>query len=280
MSRYRANFHNVDMNADLLQFSYTGRWTGDPFNRWQDIFFPLRSWREKVYIEPDAARLVRTQGNEAFVRYVMYGATIANIINDAVLTYFGKHLSQFCSICDWGCGCARVIQAIHQIAPSANITGLDIDSDNIDWCEDSIKYATFATVPLFPPTQIPDGQFDLLYGISVLTRLTRKAFDAWCDELRRIVRPGGTILVTINRGAALVRTGHEGLITRAMHSGFDDAVVDKALDGKIADAEYYRSTYLSTSEAMRIFGTRFRVREILRQANGTSQDLVVCERPQ
>jgi hypothetical protein len=50
------------------------------------------------------------------------------------------------------------------------------------------------------------------------------------------------------------------------------------------DAKYHSlaicksTTFLSTVEAARIFGTRFRVRDIVPQANDTSPDLVVCER--
>jgi SAM-dependent methyltransferase len=284
MSRFTAVFRDIDLDTeDALRISYVGRWTHDPFNRWQDIYFPLKAWRdkeyqEKVYVQPDEAQMRRTQGDESFFRYLLYGATVAHIMNQATQTYFGKDFSQFVDICDWGCGCARVIQAVRLLAPTANITGLDIDGDNIAWCKENISYASFINVPLFPPTQIPDGQFDLLYGISVFTHLTREAFEAWCIELHRIVCPGGIILVTINRGAGVVGTGREDLITRVIEDGFDDASIDRSLTDQISDATYYRATFLSTAEAMHFFGSLFRVRDILYQASGTSQDIVVCER--
>jgi 2-polyprenyl-3-methyl-5-hydroxy-6-metoxy-1,4-benzoquinol methylase len=208
----------------------------------------------------------------------MYGTTAASMLNEVTQTYFGKSLADFRDICDWGCGCGRVAQAVHRLAPKANITGLDIDRDNIDWCQQNLTYARFAEVPLFPPSPIADGQFDLLYGISVFTHLTREAFEAWRDEVYRMVRPGGLVLVTINRGAALARVANEGLVHRTHASGFDDSSLDSALDGKIVDGTYYRGTYLMTHEAKRIFGARFRIRDIIPQASGTSQDLVVCER--
>jgi trans-aconitate methyltransferase len=279
VARFRAVFHNVDIDTEeMLRFSYVGRWSRDPFNRWQDIYFPLQAWRNKLFAEPDGPRMKRTQGNTDFFWYVLYGTTAAEVLNEVTKTYFGKGLADFRDICDWGCGCARVVQAVHRIAPKANIVGLDIDQDNITWCQGNIPYAQFEHVPLFPPTDIPDGRFDLLYGISVFTHLTRQAFEAWRDELHRLVRPGGVVLVTVNRGASLVRMGNEELIVRALATGFDDTSTDHALDDQIGTDTYYRGTFLSTAEAMRIFGTRFRVRDIASQANGTSQDLVVCER--
>jgi trans-aconitate methyltransferase len=200
------------------------------------------------------------------------------MLNEATETYFGKSLADFISICDWGCGCGRLIQAIHHLAPTANLTGIDIDRDNIDWCQRNLEYAQFLNVPLFPPTTFADGQFDLLFGISVFTHLTREAFEAWRDELHRIVRPGGVILVTVNRGASLVRLGNEALMQRTIESGFDDTGQDPALKDKIEDSTYYRGTYLMTGELKRILGARFRIRDIIPQASASSQDLVVCER--
>ena len=84
--------------------------------------------------------------------------------------------------------------------------------------------------------------------------------------------------MTVNRGASLVRLGNEALMQRTIESGFDDTGQDPALKDKIDDNKYYRGTYMMTSELKRIFGTRFRIRDIIPQASGSSQDLVVCER--
>ena len=165
LAGFRVTFRNVVPNsAGYLRFSYRGRWTLDSFNRWQDIHFPLQAWLERSYIEPDPPRMIRTQGSAKFLAHVMYGATVACMLNEATETYFGKSLADFTSICDWGCGCGRLIQAIHHLAPGANLTGIDIDRDNIEWCEQNLKYAQFHDVPLFPPTKFADGQFDLLFG--------------------------------------------------------------------------------------------------------------------
>ncbi len=279
MAGYRAVFHNVEPDKEeLLRFSYRGRWTKDAFNQWQDIYFPLRAWLDRAYIEPVGARMGRTQGSTKFLAYVMYGTTAASMLNAAAITYFGKSLNDFNSICDWGCGCGRLIQAIRRIAPSASLSGIDIDVDNIDWCSRNIDYAKFTHVPLLPPTPFPDAHFDLLYGISVFTHLTREAFEFWRDELHRLVRPGGAVLVTVNRGASLVRAGNEELVLRTIATGFDDSSPDQALRDKIGDNQYYRGTFMMTSEVHNILGARFRIRDIIPQASGTSQDLVVCER--
>ena len=275
---FHAAFHGVDITADTLKFSYVGRWTRIPFNRWQDIYFPMRVWRSRAFIEPTAPQMIRTQGSSSVFSYVTYGATGAYMLQELTKTFFGKTLADFPRICDWGSGCARVVQGVHRLAPGSSITGLDIDQDNIEWSQRSVPFATFHQVPLSPPTNIPEQTFDLLYGFSVFTHLTKDAFEAWRDEIHRMMKPGGVVLVTINRGGSMAQTTDADLIMRTLETGFDDSRGDHALDGKISDETFYRGTFLTADLAMRIFSTRFRVREIVAQAGGGGQDMVVCER--
>jgi hypothetical protein len=162
-SRFSASFENRELSAKTdLKFSLVRGLTHEPFNRWQDVYFPLRTWITKSYMAPNAASMARTQGNDSLFQYVLLGATVAHMLDEVVRTYFGKEMAEFDSICDWGCGCARVIQALHRMAPKARITGLDIDGDNIQWCQRSLPYGRFLQVPHQPPTAIPEGEFDLL----------------------------------------------------------------------------------------------------------------------
>jgi SAM-dependent methyltransferase len=278
-----AAFHAIwakpeDDGSDVLRFSYVARWTRNPYNRWQDIWFPARTWREKAYVAPGAPHMIRTQGNAQPFWYVTYGTTIAKVMDQVTQTYFGKSLDDYSDICDWGCGCGRVIQGVHRLAPRPTKTGIDIDRDNIDWCRNSLPFGRFSAIPLFPPTSFADGEFDLAYGISVFTHLTRAAFEAWRDELYRIVRPGGAVLVTVSCGANLISVGDEAVIERTLQNEFDDSREDDSLGDHIEDKTYYRGTFLSMREARRIFGVRFRVRDIIPQAAGSGQDFVVCER--
>jgi SAM-dependent methyltransferase len=276
---YRAVYHGIEIaTADVLRFSYVGQWTRAPFNRWQDIWVPLRALLEKTVILPDGPRMRRTQGNAEAFWYATYGVTSAQMLNEVTETYFGKQLSAYQEICDWGAGCGRVVQAVHRIAPRSNITGIDIDRDNMEWCERSIPFATFAPISLFPPTPFSDASFDLLYGISVFTHLAKDAFEAWRDEIYRIIKPGGVVLVTIHGSASTVSVADEELILRTLANGFDDSRIDPSLGDNIDDQSYYRGTFISAEQTMKIFGLRFRVRDILPQAGGSGQDLVVCER--
>ena len=47
-----------------------------------------------------------------------------------------------------------------------------------------------------PPLPLPGERFDVLYAVSVLTHLDEHHQDAWLEEWRRMVKPGGLALVT------------------------------------------------------------------------------------
>ena len=49
-----------------------------------------------------------------------------------------------------------------------------------------------------PPLPFDDARFDLVLGYSVFTHLNVQYQDAWLGELRRLVRPGGILLLSIS----------------------------------------------------------------------------------
>ena len=84
------------------------------------------------------------------------------------------------------------------LAPAASISGTDIDAQAIDWCRANLPFATFATNGALPPLAYPDASFDLVYAISVFTHLDEDYQLRWLQELRSVVKPGGTCLVTLH----------------------------------------------------------------------------------
>jgi SAM-dependent methyltransferase len=107
------------------------------------------------------------------------------------------------SVLDFGCGCGRVTRYWH--AHAASVSGTDVSADAIAWCRRNLPFATFAQNRLEPPLPFADASFDLVYALSVLTHLTAELQVAWRDELRRVLRQGGRLLVTTHGRAYLPR---------------------------------------------------------------------------
>jgi SAM-dependent methyltransferase len=78
----------------------------------------------------------------------------------------------------------------------ADIHGCDVDPRLVSWCGDHLPFGHFDVNRLSPPLPYPDDRFDLVYALSVFTHLPEALQRAWIAELRRVVRPGGWLLIT------------------------------------------------------------------------------------
>src|SRR5262249_53918525 len=98
------------------------------------------------------------------------------------------------SVLDFGCGCGRVTRYWSDFA--GGVHGSDVSADAIAWCRANLTFADFQSNGLAPPLAAGDQSYDLVYALSVFTHLTAELQLAWRDELRRVLRPGGRLLVT------------------------------------------------------------------------------------
>jgi SAM-dependent methyltransferase len=103
-------------------------------------------------------------------------------------------LNELDSVLDFGCGCGRVTRYWNTFGGS--ITGSDVSRKAVDWCRANLTFARFESNSLAPPLVFDDASFDLVYALSVFTHLTDELQVAWRDELRRVLRPDGLLLVT------------------------------------------------------------------------------------
>ena len=59
-----------------------------------------------------------------------------------------------------------------------------------------VRTADFSTNGLLPPLGYADDAFDLVYSLSVFTHLPEGMQLDWIKELRRVISPGGYLLIT------------------------------------------------------------------------------------
>jgi SAM-dependent methyltransferase len=112
----------------------------------------------------------------------------------------GRELKDLDAVLDFGCGCGRVIRRWADVS-GPSFYGSDYNAKFIEWCRANLPFAQFEVNGLAPPLPFGDGQFDLVYALSVFTHLTEPLQREWMAELRRVTRPGGLILFT-TRGDA------------------------------------------------------------------------------
>ncbi len=116
-----------------------------------------------------------------------------------------KTWASFTSILDFGCGCGRVTRFLPR---GLDVTGLDIDGEAIGWCRQNLSsIAKFDVNNPEPPLDDSDETFDLIFCVSVFTHLPLEMERAWLRELKRVLKPGGWLLISTLSDANLAPLG-------------------------------------------------------------------------
>jgi SAM-dependent methyltransferase len=129
--------------------------------------------------------------------YVAHGEThVRTMLDIAAQSGFAPAAGD--RILDLGCGAGRMIRHLRDLAESCEIWGTDISAPHITWCKHHLSPPFhFATTTKVPHLPFADSSFALIYCGSLFTHIDDLA-DAWLLELRRILRPGGRLYVTIH----------------------------------------------------------------------------------
>jgi SAM-dependent methyltransferase len=123
------------------------------------------------------------------------GAQMAASIQTAVAEA-GTAPEDLGAVLDFGCGCGRV--ARHWAAVEGpEIYGCDYNEDLIAWCQGNLPFMQAGLNRLEPPAPYPDQSFDLIYALSVFSHLSEPLQDAWVAEFRRLLRPGGFLVISV-----------------------------------------------------------------------------------
>jgi SAM-dependent methyltransferase len=110
----------------------------------------------------------------------------------------GRPFEKFGSVLDLGCGSARVLPHVAELAQDARCAGCDVDAEAIAWAADHHPNLEWAVSAAEPPLPFEDGSFALVYSISVLSHLDEASQDRWLEEVRRVLRPGGIALLSVH----------------------------------------------------------------------------------
>lgn len=101
-------------------------------------------------------------------------------------------------ILDFGCADGRMTRWLAPHARECEIWGADISAARIVWCEQHLNPPFhFVATTALPHLPFEDRSFDLIYAGSVFTHIDDLA-KTWLLELRRILRPGGYLYITVH----------------------------------------------------------------------------------
>lgn len=165
-----------------------------------------RSEADGFPLPPASLRTV-VAGTPGVTWFLDSGRQHAAIISEAFERH-GQPVGSAERLLDFGCGCGRVLRHWSGLA-GPEIHGSDYNRRLIRWCEPNLPFAEFSVNELAPPLSYASDFFDLVYGISVFTHLPENLEQAWSEELARILKPGGLLLLTTHGDSYLDRLNAE-----------------------------------------------------------------------
>jgi SAM-dependent methyltransferase len=155
---------------------------------------------------PPPHLIMRVAGTPDVAWFLESGRLAADSIRDA-LEVAGTRVENASSILDFGCGCGRVVR--NWAGLGVAVAGSDLSGAAIEWCRENLPFARFATNTLLPPLDFEADSFDLAYALSVFTHLPEALQLDWIDELARVTRTGGHVIVTTHGERYLERLDPE-----------------------------------------------------------------------
>src|SRR5262249_23459719 len=125
----------------------------------------------------------------------------------------GLALGPGSNILDLGSADGFMIRWLRESALTGEVWGADINGTHMVWCQQNLSPPfKFVTTTSFPHLPFEDRYFDLIYTGSVFTHIADLA-EAWLLELKRIVKPGGRLYITVHdkHSIELIMNGNSDL---------------------------------------------------------------------
>jgi SAM-dependent methyltransferase len=192
---------------------------------------------------------------------------------EAILSRHGVSLAGMGNILEFGCGDGRMIRWLEDLAHDREIWGSDIHAERIIWCKQHLSPPfRFVATTIVPHLPFEDRYFGFIFAGSVFTHIDDLA-DAWLMELRRVLRPGGKLFITVHlkNDISLLNGMYQGspltkflrsqpVFMESMNADFDVLTIGRSSNSFVFyDLEYLRKMIepnfriLSLTERVRLY---------------------------
>lgn len=241
-------------------------------DRWRDLYHSIDPC-DRLPVPPPELRN-RVAGFADHDKFLGVGRVVYGDLK-WMLARAGRPIDSYKSILDFGCGCGRVLRYFR---PNGGfIAGSDVDAEAVEWCSDNLTNVDTAVVnDPCPPMKFADATFDLIIAISVFTHFPKDIENAWLDELRRLLQPGGTLVATVLGEADLKLLAPEEVRQDYYTEGFCYHRVFNS-PGPLPD--FYQISFHTRSYVEARWSHYFNIVAYHPQGINNHQDAVVCTKP-
>ena len=146
--------------------------------------------------KPTPELVAATQGGGDVTSYVDSMVSGVHTL-ESLLRASGVDPDAMQSILDIGCGTGRLLMGWHCADPRRRLAGVDINAELIAWSKANLP-GEWAVCDVLPPLEHPSESFDLIQLASVFTHLPLAHQKQWLAEIRRLLKPGGILAITLH----------------------------------------------------------------------------------
>jgi SAM-dependent methyltransferase len=97
---------------------------------------------------------------------------------------------------DFGCSSGRVVRVLAAAFPDLGWHGREPNARAIAWARDHLPGIDFQVSPETPPLDFAAAELDFVFAISIWSHFAEAAALRWFQEMRRVIRSGGHLLLT------------------------------------------------------------------------------------
>jgi SAM-dependent methyltransferase len=219
---------------------------------------------------PPGSLIFSATGSRDVQWFLDSGSQTAGAFRSA-LDSIGRPLESFEDVFELGCGCGRVLRQWADVK-GPRFHASDYNPKGVEWGKRFLKHVSFSTNDLQPPLPFANESFDLCYAVSVFTHLPEELQMPWLQELHRVLKPGGMLMVTLSGEGDLIRTTAE---EQARFRNGELVVIDPKFAGTNICGVYHPESYVR-----RNWSSLFSILKFLPQgaAGSPKQDLYVLEK--
>jgi len=193
-------------------------------------------------------------------------------------------------VLDFGSGYGRMSRAFLNDLDASSIAGVDTDPEILRMCLDTGVPGDYRLISPAGALPFPNEHFGLVYAYSVFTHLPENLQVHWLKEIRRVLKPGGTLIATVEPPRVFEHfakldindeTLHPWLLGNAKRIQTDPTIRAAFDDGGFTyfGSEVYGDTFMSSRYVHRRWGEYFTVVEYLDDPRCFFQAVVTAVRP-
>jgi SAM-dependent methyltransferase len=175
--------------------------------------------REKLHAYPIPDIDAAGRYSDATLLYHLgSGLTDARSVSGLIQRYAGKGPEPL-KILDFSCGLGRLLRYMVQFAPQHQYVASEVNPKALEWLKGAYPQVNILQAGPTPPLDLPGDSLDAAYCFSIFTHYSEPLHEQWLEELARVLRPGGLLVLTIHGYAILNLMATDAYVRTIMRLG-------------------------------------------------------------